>query len=370
MIIGVPKEIKDNEYRVSMVPSGARALVEAGSRVLVERGAGLGSGITDEDFIAAGAEITGTAAEVYASAEIIIKVKEPQPVEFSYLRDGLTIFTFFHLAADPALFEALTSSGVTAVAYETMEEPDGRLPVLQPMSEVAGRLSVQFGAEFLSKAHGGRGVLLGGVPGVERGRVLIIGAGTVGINATKTAVGLGAEVTVLDTNTEKFRHIDEIFGGAVDTLMSNTDNIEKCSADCDILIGAVHRAGGRTPRLVTREMVTRMREGSVIVDVSIDQGGSVETIRPTTHSDPVYTVDGVLHYGVTNMPGAVPRTSTYALTNATLPYLLRIAAVGLKDAALNEPAILSGINTLAGKVTNRAVADAFSADYTSPSEIF
>jgi alanine dehydrogenase len=369
LIIGVPKEIKDNEFRVGMTPAGVRVMTEAGHRVIIEAGAGEGSAISDDDFIGAGAEIVESAADVFKKAEIIVKVKEPQASEYCHLRDGLIVFTFFHFAADKALLDAVLKSGVTAVAYETMETRDRRLPVLQPMSEVAGRLSVQFGAEFLTKPRGGSGILLGGVPGVERGRVLVIGAGTVGLNAIKTAVGLGAEVTVMDVDVEKFRHVDDLFGGAVETLMSNSYNIEKAVKTCDMLVGAVHRPGARTPVVVTREMVMKMRKGSVIVDVAVDQGGSIETIRPTTHSNPTYVECGVIHYGVANMPGAVPRTSTHALTNATLPYLLRICNLGLKAAAKGDAAVASGVNAIKGNVTNQALAASFEVEFKAAETI-
>ncbi len=358
MIIGVPREIKDNEYRVAVVPAGVKAAVDAGHEVVVESSAGLGSSISDGAFREAGALILPAAADVFEKAEFIVKVKEPLPEEFPYLRDGLMIFTFLHLAANKPLFDALKERGVTAVAYETIELADGRTPILEPMSEVAGRLSVQVGAHFLLKSSGGSGILLSGVPGVVKGEVLIIGAGAVGQNALKIAAGLDAEVTVMDTNIERFRHIDELYGARVSTIASNAYNIEEAVRRADLLIGAVHIPGARTPRIVTREMVSSMKKGSVIVDVSVDQGGAVETTRPTTHSEPVFELYGVLHYGVTNMPGTVPRTSTYALTNATLPYLLKIAGGGLKG-LLEDPALGSGVNIHAGAVVNSAVAASF-----------
>jgi len=358
MIIGVPVEIKDNEYRVGMVPSGVRAAVEAGHSVLVEKGAGLGSSITDAEFASAGAEIVGTAAEVYSRAGIVIKVKEPLAAEYPFLRDGLIIFTFFHLAAHPALADELIKSGTTAIAYETVQTEAGALPVLSPMSEVAGRLAVQAGAHFLMKPYGGRGVLLSGVPGVECGVVAIAGAGSVGRNAARMAVGLGAEVVALDTSIEGLRRMEDIFGARIKTLSSNAHNIEHALSRCDIFVGAVHMPGARTPRLVTRNMLKLMKKGSVIVDVSVDQGGCVETIRPTTHSDPVFEVDGVIHYGVANMPGAVPRTSTFALTNATLPYLLLLAGKGVKGAARFDGSLKMGINILDGEVVHPCVAEA------------
>lgn len=358
MIIGAPKEIKDNEYRVSLVPSGARALKDAGHRVIVQAGAGAGSSIPDEEYTKAGAEMVNSAEEVFRDADIVLKVKEPRPEEYKHLREGLIIFTFFHLAADPALAQELLKKGTTAVSYETVELDDGTLPVLAPMSEIAGRLSVQVGAHYLMKAYGGEGVLLSGVPGVERGRITIIGGGTVGLNAAKIAVGLGAEVTILDTRAGRFRYLDDIFGPRVQTLASNSHNLESALKGCDLLIGAVHIPGARTPRLISREMVLMMKKGSVVVDVSVDQGGCIETIRPTTHSNPVYEVDGIVHYGVANMPGAVPKTSTYALTNATLPYALKLANMGLDACAKSDPSIRRAINIHRGQVTNPMAAEA------------
>ncbi len=356
MIIGVPKEIKDNEYRVAIVPSGVRALKDAGHTVLVETGAGAGSSIADGDYARAGAEMIASHREVFTRADIVFKVKEPRPEEYRYFRGGLVIFTFFHLASDPILADELLKKGVTAVAYETLELPDGSLPILTPMSEVAGRLSVQAGAHYLMKAYGGEGVLLGGVPGVERGNVIVIGAGTVGTNAARVALGLGADVTVLDTRVDRFRYLDEVFGGRINTLVSNAHNIEESLGKCDLLIGAVHIPGARTPRVVTREMLKFMKKGSVIVDVSVDQGGCVETTRPTTHSNPVYEVDGIIHYCVANMPGAVPRTSTFALTNATHPYILKLANLGLKGAVEKDPAMMKAVNIHNGAVTNEHLA--------------
>ncbi|MFQ5735652.1 MAG: alanine dehydrogenase [Thermodesulfobacteriota bacterium] len=358
MVIGVPKEIKDSEFRVGLVPSGARALVEEGHSVLVERGAGVGSAISDEEYVKAGARIASSAEEVWSKAGIVIKVKEPIEPEYRFLREGLTVFTFFHLAAHPALAEELLRKGSTAVAYETVQLEDGTLPILSPMSEVAGRLAVQAGAHHLMKTCGGRGVLLSGVPGVECGMVAIAGAGTVGLNATKTAVGLGAEVLVLDTRAESLRRLDDIFGARVKTLISNAHNLDSALERCDLFIGAVHIPGARTPRLVKRNILKNMKKGSVIVDVSVDQGGCVETIRPTTHSEPVYEVDGVVHYGVANMPGAVPRTSTFVLTNATLPYLLLMAEKGVEAAARADHALGGGVNIHRGEVIQPHVAEA------------
>lgn len=367
MIVGVPKEIKNNEFRVALVPSGVRALCDAGHEVLVEKVAGEGSGFTDGDFQEAGAKVVGTPAEAY-SADLVVKVKEPQPEEYGFFRDGLLLFTFLHLVSKKALAEALIKNRVTAVAYETLEEPGLGLPILKPMSEIAGQLAVLVGANYLLRPSGGRGVLLGGVSGVEHGKVLIIGAGIVGVNAARVAVGLGAETIVIDRDVEKLRRIEEAFGkgggssGCLKTLVSNSHNIEAAVRECHILIGAVHSPGARTPTIVTRELVGQMKKGAVIVDVAVDQGGCVETIRPTTHSDPVYEVDGVLHYGVTNMPGSVPRTSTFALTNAALPYLLRLAELGASATLVDGP-IRSGVNTHEGRVTNRAVATALGYEF-------
>jgi alanine dehydrogenase len=364
LLIGVPKELKDNEYRVGLTPSGVGALIEKGHEVIIETTAGEGSGFSDEAFKKAGASIIRSGSEVYIAAEMIVKVKEPIQREYPFLKFGQIVFTFFHLAADRAIFEAAKRSAITAVAYETIEDENGKVPILEPMSEVAGRLSVQIGSNYLLKQLGGRGVLLSGVPGVKKGRVLIIGAGTVGQNALKVAVGLGAEVTVMDLDIDRFRHIDELYGGEVETLVSNPENIEKALLNTDLLIGAVHLAGARTPNIVTRDMVKTMKEGSVIVDVSVDQGGCVETTKPTTHSEPTFTEYGVLHYGVTNMPGSVPRTSTFALTNATLPYVIKLADLGLKGATEDDPAIARGVNAHMSKVTNKAVAESYECELT------
>lgn len=343
---------------MAVVPSGVRVLREAGHRVIVEQGAGRGCGIADDEFIGAGAEIAGSSEEVYGGSEMVVKVKEPLPEEYPHLREGLTLFTFLHLAPLPELTDRLVASGCTAIAYETVELTDGTLPLLTPMSEVAGRLSVQIGAHYLLKANGGRGILLGGVPGVEKGSVAIIGGGTVGLNAATMAVGVGAEVTVLNRGLDKLRYLDDLFGGRVTTLQANPSAIEGAVAESDVLVGAVLVTGARAPKLVTSEMVSRMKRGSVIVDVSVDQGGCVETIRPTTHSEPVYEVEGVIHYGVTNMPGAVPRTSTFALTNATLPYVVTIANLGLTGAVEKDEALARGVNVRRGDITCTAVADA------------
>ncbi|MEK6682716.1 MAG: alanine dehydrogenase [Nitrospirota bacterium] len=347
MIIGVPKEIKDNEYRAAITPSGVSQLVKDGHRVLIQKDAGSGSGFSDEEYKDAGAEIIGDAKGVFDKAELIVKVKEPQSAEYPLIKENHIIFTFLHLAADRELIHALVKTGAAFIAYETVEAVDGTLPILTPMSEIAGRLSVQIGAHYLMKPSGGIGKLLGGVPGVKRGKVTIIGGGIVGINAARIAVGLGAEVAIINRGIDKLRFIDNIFGGRVETLVSNPYNIEKSVIESDLVIGAVLIKGARAPMLVTKEMVKKMKKGSVIVDVSIDQGGCVETIRPTTHSQPIYEVDGVIHYGVTNIPGAVPRTSTFALTNATMPYIKRLADKGLK--ALNDdPNFTKGLNICKG----------------------
>ena len=356
MVIGLPREIKDNEFRVGLVPSGVAALVEAGHSVLVEKGAGAQSAITDEDYKAAGAAIVESAEGVWMKASLVVKVKEPRPAEYRFLREDLSIFTFFHLAADLELASELIKKRTTAIAYETVETDNGLTPILAPMSEVAGRLSVQAGAHFLMKAYGGQGVLLGGVPGVESGDVVIAGAGIVGMNAAKVAVGLGAHVTVLDTRADRLRALDDLYGSKVQTLFSHSLNLSESLKKADLFVGAVHIPGARTPKLVTRDMIKTMKKGAVIVDVSVDQGGCIETVRPTTHSDPVYEVDGVIHYGVANMPGAVPRTSTFALTNATLPFVLELANSGIKTCLASKGPLRRGFNLFDGKVVHKSVA--------------
>lgn len=363
MVIGIPKEIKAEEYRAGIVPAGVRALVSEGHRVLIESGAGVGSGISDREYVASRAEILPSARDVYDASDMIMKVKEPQPSEFGLLREGQILYTYLHLAAEPEVTKALLERKVKAVAYETIELPDGSLPLLKPMSEVAGRMSVQVGAYFLQENNGGRGVLLGGVPGVAPGKVTIIGAGVVGLNALKIAVGMGAHVTIINKGVDRLAWIDDLYGGRVVTLSSNMHNIEEAVLDSDLVIGAVLIPGARAPRLVTRDMVSRMRNGSVVVDVSIDQGGCIETSRRTTHKDPVYKLEGVTHYCVANMPGAVPRTSTFALTNETLPFALKIAGLGLEEAARKDAALAKGINTYEGKLTNRPVAEALGLKY-------
>lgn len=364
MIIGVPKEIKDNEYRVAVTPGGVEMLRQHGHRVLVQAGAGEGSGFSDEEYTRSGAEILPTAAEVWNNAEMIMKVKEPRPEEYGFLREDLLLFTYLHLAAEEELTYELLRRKVTAVAYETVELADGRLPLLTPMSEVAGRMAIQVGAHYLEKAHGGRGKLLGGVPGVRPAQVTIIGGGTVGTNAAKIALGMGAHVVIIDKNLDRLRYLEDVLHGNLTTLASNPLNIANAVRRADLLIGAVLIHGARAPKLVTREMVGTMKPGSVIVDVAIDQGGCVETSKPTTHSHPTYEVDGVIHYGVTNMPGAVPRTSTYALSNATLPYALLLADHGFEGAVKGNPALAKGVNTYRGAVTYPAVAEAFGLEYT------
>ncbi|WCN38256.1 alanine dehydrogenase [Aneurinibacillus uraniidurans] len=358
MIIGVPKEIKNNENRVAMTPAGVAAFVHAGHQVVIETQAGVGSGFTDEQYVQEGATIVAAAKEAWA-ADMVMKVKEPIAEEYTHFREGLVLFTYLHLAPEPDLTKALVDKKVTAIAYETIQLDNGALPLLTPMSEVAGRMSVQIGAQFLEKSKGGKGVLLAGVPGVEAGRVTVVGGGIVGTNAAKIALGMGAKVTLLDINPDRLRELDELFQGHVQTLMSNRYNIAKAVKEADLLIGAVLVPGARAPRLVSEEMVKEMEPGSVIVDVAIDQGGSIETIdRVTTHSDPTYVKHGVVHYAVANMPGAVARTSTLALTNVTIPYGVQIATKGYKKAAQENRALARGINVVDGKVTYKAVADA------------
>jgi alanine dehydrogenase len=364
VIVGVPREIKTGEQRVALTPAGARALTEAGHRVLVERDAGLGSGIRDEEYAAAGGML-GAVERVWGEAELILKVKEPIPPEYPRLRREQMLFTYLHLAALPDLARELQQAGVIAIGYETVQRADGSLPLLTPMSEVAGRLAVQEGAYYLGKARGGRGILLSGVPGVPRGNVAILGGGTAGTNAARIAVGLGADVSVLDLSLDRLRHLDDLFGGAVVTLASNSLNIAQVVQRADLLIGAVLVAGARAPVLVTRDMIERMKPGAVIVDIAVDQGGCVATIRPTTLLEPVYHVSGVVHYGVANMPALVPRTSTFALTNATLPYALELAARGVVAAVTADPALARGVNVWRGRVVHPGVAQALGEAATS-----
>ncbi len=358
MIVGVPSEIKSEENRVGLVPSGVRELVRNGHTVLVQQGAGMGSGVLDQEYINVGAELVPSAEEVYGRADMIWKVKEPLPAEYPLLRYGQILYTYLHLAPDEAQTEALLKAGVVGIAYETVELPDRSLPLLAPMSEVAGRLSIQAGAYCLTKHRGGRGVLLGGVPGVEPGRVVVIGGGVVGLNAAKMAVGLGADVTMLDISLNRLREVDDIFNGRVKTVFSNPYNLERSLGTADLVVGAVLIAGAKAPHLVTRDMLGLMQPGAAIVDVAVDQGGCVETTKATTHDKPTYDVDGIVHYAVANMPGAVARTSTFALNNATIPYGVRIANMGWHDALAHDACLAKGLNVLHSKVTNRAVAEA------------
>ena len=355
MIIGVPTEIKNNENRVALTPAGAMALKQAGHTVLVQAGAGNGSGMTDDEYVAAGAEIVPTATDAWGRAEMVVKVKEPIAPEYQYLRKDLTLFTYLHLAADLALTEALMASGITAIAYETVQLADRSLPLLTPMSEIAGRMSVQAGAYYLEKAHGGRGVLLGGVPGVPPADVVIIGGGVSGTHAAKMAIGLGAQVQILDISLDRLRYLEDVLHGRVITQMSTPLNIARAVRGADLVIGAVLIPGAAAPCLVTHEMVKTMKKGSVLVDIAIDQGGCIETIKATTHADPVFEVDGVIHYGVANIPGAVPRTSTFALSNATLPYMLQLANKGATRAMADNAALALGLNVAEGKITHDAV---------------
>jgi alanine dehydrogenase len=365
MIIGVPKEVKDHESRVGVTPAGAKALADAGHKVLVEQNAGALSSFTDAEYQSVGAEIVGAASDVWGHADMIVKVKEPIKQEYVHFRPNLVLFTYLHLAPLRELTDALMTKKVTGIAYETVRDKAGTLPLLTPMSEVAGRLSVQIGAAYLEKEHGGRGVLLGGVPGVPPGNVCIIGGGIVGINAAKIALGMGAKVTLVDLNLNRLRELDDIFSGSLHTLYSNSYNVERAVCEADLVIGGVLIPGAAAPKIVTRSMVSKMKRGSVIVDVAIDQGGCIETARPTTHSDPSYVVDGVVHYCVTNMPAAVPNTSTLALTNATFPYVMKLAKLGANVAIREDAGISEGVNTFNGFLTYKAVAQAQQRDYTS-----
>jgi alanine dehydrogenase len=364
MLVGVPKEIKDNEYRVAMTPAGVQQLVEQGHTVLVQTSAGDGSRFTDDQYARVGAKIVPTAADAWG-AELVVKVKEPIAVEYPFLRSDLVLFTYLHLAAEEKLTKAMVDSGVMGIAYETVEAPDGSLPLLTPMSEVAGRMAIQVGAHFLERSHLGRGMLLGGVAGVPGANVVIIGGGVVGTNAAHIALGMDANVTILDTNLDRLRFLEHVLHGRLTTVASNSYNIAEAVANADLVVGAVLIKGARAPRLVTREMIPTMNPGSVIVDVAVDQGGCVESIHATTHSDPVYVIDGVVHYGVANMPGAVPRTSTLALSNATLPYVLRLARLGPEEAMAEDPGLVKGLNTYQGQVTYEAVAEYFGLTYSA-----
>src|SRR5690242_9196133 len=369
MIIGLPKEIKDNEYRVGLTPAGVRALKDAGHDIRVEQNAGAGSGFEDSLYERAGATIIESADEVWGSAEMIVKVKEPIAPEYPRMRSGQLLFTYLHLAPDRELTRELIERKVTGIAYETITDRRGTLPLLTPMSEVAGRMAIQVGAHYLEKMSGGRGILLGGVPGVPAARVLIIGGGVVGTNAAKIAVGMGAHVTIIDNNLDRLRELDDIFLSKISTLASSAYMIHDALMTADLIIGAVLVPGASAPRLVTRNMLKDVADGAVVVDVAVDQGGCVETTHPTTHSDPTYYVEGVLHYCVANMPGAVPRTSTFALTNATLPHALKLANLGFKAAVTSDPGLAEGVNTYAGKLTYKAVAVSQGREYTPLSEL-
>jgi alanine dehydrogenase len=364
MIVGVPKEVKDHEARVGLLPSGAKALHEAGHRVLLQAGAGAQSSLPDQEYTQAGAEIVPTAADVWAGSDLVVKVKEPQPSEFPFLRPNLILFTYLHLAPLPELTARLVESQVAAVAYETIREGEHYLPLLTPMSEVAGRMAVQVGAQYLEAPLGGRGILLGGVPGVAPASVAILGGGVVGHQAAKVAVGMGAHVTIIDRDLERLRDLDDIFSSQIVTLASNLYTIRETVRQADLVVGSVLIPGASAPKLIRRDMIASMRPGSVLVDVAIDQGGCCETSRPTTHTDPVYTVDGVIHYCVSNMPAAVPHTSTFALNNATFPYLFELANRGLETACARSNAISEGVNTYKGHVTYRAVAESQGLKYT------
>ncbi|WP_263701321.1 alanine dehydrogenase [Bacillus thuringiensis] len=369
MRIGIPTEIKNNENRVAMTPAGAVHLVQNGHEVFVQKGAGLGSGFTDEEYVQAGAKLVETAEEAW-NQDMVMKVKEPVASEYGYFREGLILFTYLHLAPEPELTKALIDNKVVSIAYETVQLDNRSLPLLAPMSEVAGRMSAQIGAQFLEKNKGGKGILLAGVPGVKRGKVTIIGGGQAGTNAAKIAVGLGADVTIIDLSAERLRQLDDIFGNQVKTLMSNPYNIAEAVKESDLVIGAVLIPGAKAPKLVTEEMIQSMEPGSVVVDIAIDQGGIFETTdRITTHDNPTYEKHGVVHYAVANMPGAVPRTSTLALTNVTVPYAVQIANKGYKDACLGNAALLKGINTLDGYVTFEAVAEAHGLKYADAKEL-
>ncbi|MBV9210388.1 MAG: alanine dehydrogenase [Acidobacteria bacterium] len=364
MIVGLPKEIKDNEYRVGLTPAGVRALTDAGHKVIVERSAGEGSGFEDGLYERAGATLLDSADDVWAQGDMIVKVKEPIAPEYPRMREGQLLFTYLHLAPDPKQTEALLQNKVTGIAYETITDKKGTLPLLTPMSEVAGRMAIQVGATYLEKMNGGRGILLGGVPGVPAARVVIIGGGVVGTNSAKIAVGMGAHVTIIDNNLDRLRELDDIFLSKISTLASSAYMIQDAISQADLIVGAVLVPGAAAPKLVTRNMLKEVPKGAVIVDVAVDQGGCIETTHPTTHSNPTYYVEDVLHYCVANMPGAVPRTSTFALTNATLPYALKLANKGFVEAIQSDPGLKAGVNTYAGKLTYQAVAEAQGLEYT------
>jgi alanine dehydrogenase len=363
MIVGVPKEIKNKENRVGMVIAGVRALTGAGHKVIVQHNAGQGVGISDDDYRKAGAAIVEGAKEIYDKSDMVVKVKEPLPEEYAMLREGQILYTYLHLAADERLTKALMERKIVGIAYETIQPADGSLPLLAPMSAVAGRMATQIGATYLQHDHGGKGMLLGGVTGVERANVVVLGGGIVGVNAAKMAVGLGAKVSILDVNVHRLDYLSDIFGNEITTLYSNAETVEKCVSKADLVIGAVLVPGAKAPKLVSRDMIAKMQPGGVIIDVAVDQGGSVETCRPTSHEHPTYSVDGIIHYAVPNMPGAVPRTSTYALTNVTLKYALMLANLGWRDAVARDPALLKGVNILGGKVAYKQVADDLGLPY-------
>ncbi|UCE20177.1 MAG: alanine dehydrogenase [Gemmatimonadota bacterium] len=369
MIIGVPKEIKSNEDRIALLPVGVETFVKMGHSVLVEKNGGVGSGIEDEEYTKAGATLVGTPDEIFEKSDMIMKVKEPLAPEYTLLREGQVVFTYFHFAASEELTRAMMDAKIVAIAYETVQTADEKLPLLIPMSEVAGRMAIQQGAKYLEKRMGGRGILLGGVPGVEPARVVILGGGVVGTNAAKMAAGLGANVAILDIDLERLRYLDDIMPGNVSTVMSNSYNIRNAISEADLLVGAVLIPGAKAPRLVTRDMLKLMKPRSVITDVAVDQGGCVETCKPTTHEEPTYIVDDVLHYCVANMPGAVPRTSTLALTNATFPYAQEIVEKGYEEAIRTNPEIAAGVNIIDGKITHPGVSEAFQLDYYPLEEV-
>lgn len=369
MIIGIPKEIKDGENRVSLTPEGVESLTHDGHRVLVQAGAGVGSGFSDFEYAESGAKILDSAEEVYGAAEMVLKIKEPLPEEYPLLRPDLLLFTYLHLAADRTLTEKLLETKLTAIGYETVQRADDSLPLLIPMSEIAGKMAVQIGAHYLEKSQGGRGILLGGVAGVLAARVVILGGGTVGSNAAEVALGLGARVTVINRGLERLRYLSQVMHGHLNTIASNRRNIFEAVRRAEVVIGAVLIPGGRAPVLVSEELIAEMAPGSVVVDVAVDQGGCIETIRPTSHSEPTYRVHDVIHYAVTNMPGAVPRTSTYALSNATLPYVMKLANLGIAEALAQDSALQKGVNTVDGHVTHEAVAEAFDLEYVPPKKL-
>ena len=369
MHIGSVKEIKRHEYRVGLTPSCVRAYVAAGHTVRVQKASGVDAGYEDDEYIAAGATLCDTAEEIWQASDMVVKVKEPQPQEYPLMKEGQILYTYLHLAAEEGLTKAMLERNIKGVAYETVEPDDHSLPLLRPMSEIAGRMSIQEGARFLERPQGGRGVLLGGIPSVEKGKVAILGGGVVGTHAAKMAVGLGAEVTVLDVNIDRLNYLDDVFAGRIQLLYSNSAHLERVLKESDLIVGAVLIHGAKAPHLIRRSDLSRMKKGSVIVDVAVDQGGCIETTHPTTHDDPVFTVEGVVHYCVANMPGGVSRTSTQALTTATLPYGLQIANRGLEEAARGNNAIARGINTYDGKLTYRGVADAFGMTYTHAGDL-